>query len=148
MFSRERRPAHRDHHAEAREPRRGRPASATPGNTRPRWPDLALALVLILGAALVAGVYVLLPEKDDGPDYPAAWNPRVQKYVDIVEDERGLEFKHPIHVDFLSVKDFRRKVTVDGEDLTDKDREEIKQYDPDCCEPRGSSKASSTSSTP
>ena len=105
--------------------------SDVPGNgaptSGPRWPYLALAMVLILGAVLVAVVYVLLPDEDD-PDYPAAWDPRVQPYVDVVEDERGLEFKHPIHVDFLSVKDFRKKVTTDDADLTDKDREEIRQY--------------------
>ena len=45
----------------------------------------------------------------------------------MVEEERDLEFKHPIHVDFLSVKAFKKQVTADEDDLTDKDRKEIEQ---------------------
>ena len=61
------------------------------------------------------------------PTHPNAWDSRVKEYVDVVEDQRDLEFKHPIYVDFLSVKAFKKQVTSDEDDLTDKDREEIKQ---------------------
>ncbi len=83
---------------------------------------MLLALVLLLAASVAAGVLWL---RDDSAGYPDAWDGRVQKYVDFVEQERDLEFKHPIHVDFLPVKDFKKQVTTDKEDLSEKDREEI-----------------------
>lgn len=85
---------------------------------------MLLAVVVLVAASVVAGALWL---RDDGRDYPDAWDGRVQKYVDFVEQERDLEFKHPIHVDFLPVKDFRKQVTTDKEDLSEKDREEIEQ---------------------
>ena len=42
-------------------------------------------------------------------------------------DERGLRFEHPIHVDFLSVKEFQKQVSSDEEDLSGEDRAEIEQ---------------------
>ena len=51
----------------------------------------------------------------------------MQPYADVVERERGLEFKHPVYVDFLSDKAFNEQVVADKEDLTDEDRVEIEQ---------------------
>ena len=51
----------------------------------------------------------------------------MQEYVDIVEQERDLEFQHPVYVDFLGAKAFKEKVTADDEELTDEDRESIEQ---------------------
>jgi len=76
-------------------------------------------------AAAVGGALWL--RGTSGPDYPDAWDSRVKEYVEEVEVERELEFKHPIHVDFLSVKEFKKQVTADEDDLTDKDRKEIEQ---------------------
>ena len=33
--------------------------------------------------------------------YPAAWDPRVVDLVSFVEKQRGLNFEHPVFVDFL-----------------------------------------------
>ena len=101
------------------------PSAAEPNRRRRRWPFLLLAVAL-LAAAGVAGV---LWVRDDGGagDYPDAWDPRVEEYVEVVEDERDLEFDHPVHVDFLTEEEFEKRVTAYEEDLTDEDREEIEQ---------------------
>jgi hypothetical protein len=90
---------------------------------RRRWPYVLLAVAVIAAAAGVG--MVVFREKD--PGYPSAWDSRVQEYVDIVEKERDLEFKHPVHVDFLSEAAFKKRVTADEDELTDTDREEIEQ---------------------
>ena len=106
----------------------GDPAPTTTGPTRRRrrWPFLLLAAV-VLAAAAVAGGLWLRDDGDEGSDHPDAWDPRVEEYVEVVEDERDLEFKHPVHVDFLTEEEFKKRVTADEEDLTDEDREDIEQ---------------------
>ncbi len=44
-----------------------------------------------------------------------------------VEKIRGLEFEHPVPVQFLAAKAFRKTVTSDKKDLTQKDKREIEQ---------------------
>lgn len=44
--------------------------------------------------------------KNSPARYPAAWDERVVEFVDFVEDERGMKFQHPIHVEFFSEADF------------------------------------------
>ena len=89
-----------------------------------RWPFLVLVLGCFVAAAVGGALWL---RGDDGPDHPNAWGSRVQEYADVVEDQRDLEFKHPIYVDFLSVKAFKKQVTSDEDELSDKDREDIKQ---------------------
>jgi len=79
--------------------------SGRPGQRR-AWPALLGLLVLAAGAA------VLVQLKPDGADaYPKHWDRRVVAAVHFVEHDRGLAFKHPIKVEFLSVAAFTRRVT-------------------------------------
>ncbi len=64
---------------------------------------------------------------DDGPSHPDEWAAEILPFVEIVEDERGLDFLHPVHVDFLAEGEFRSEVTSDESELTDEDREEIER---------------------
>lgn len=98
-----------------------------PPARRRRWPFFLLALVVLAAGSLAAVVWLREEARAKAPDHPNAWDPRVLEYVEVVEDERDLDFKHPVHVDFLSVKDFTKEVTEDEEDLSDEDREEIRQ---------------------
>ncbi|RHW27931.1 hypothetical protein D0Z08_06505 [Nocardioides immobilis] len=82
-----------------------------------------LALVLVVGAAVAGGYWWL----NRGPDYPDEWDSRVDDLVEFVEDERGLEFEHPVYIDFLSEEAFEKEVTSEESDLTDEDKEEIEQ---------------------
>lgn len=84
---------------------------------------LALVLVLVVGAAVaVAGDYWWL---NRGPDHPDEWDSRVDDLVEFVEDERGLEFEHPVYIDFLSEEDFEKEVTSEEPDLTDEEKEAL-----------------------
>ena len=91
------------------------------------WPFVVLSLVLVAAAAAVGAWAVARDEGPQGPPHPAAWDKRVQTYVDFVEKKRDLEFEHPVYVDFLSDAEFKKQVTADADDLTDEDRKEIDQ---------------------
>ena len=58
---------------------------------------------------------------------PKHWDPRVKKIAAFVERDRGLEFEHPIRVDFLTDEAFRRKVRTDEDDVTAADRKDAAQ---------------------
>jgi hypothetical protein len=45
---------------------------------------------------------------------PSTWDPRVLDIVNFVEQRRGLRFKHPVPMDFLSDAAFDKKVTSSG----------------------------------
>lgn len=102
----------------------GQLAPATAPRRSARKPiALAAAGVLLVGAAVAFGAWWL----QRGPDFPDEWDPEVTEFVDFVEKERGLEFDHPVHVDFLSDAAFEKEVTSEDSELTDEDREEIEQ---------------------
>jgi hypothetical protein len=90
---------------------------------RPR-PGWATAVICILaGVVAVAGMVAVgfvLPEP-----YPSHWDARVAGLAAYVEQERGLDFKHPVPVDFLDEDEFVATVTTDEADLTDADRGDI-----------------------
>lgn len=95
-----------------------------PPPTRHSWPFVLLGLALLATAATVYVVVI----RDQGPAHPDSWDTRVQEYVDIVEDERDLDFEHPVYVDFLTEEKFAAQVTADEKDLTAEDRKEIEQF--------------------
>lgn len=101
------------------------PAGATtpPRRRRRRLVAAGTSVILFAGAAVAAGVWWVNRESK----FPDQWDPRVTDFVEFVEDERGLEFEHPVHIDFLTEKEFAKEVTSDEDELTDEDREEIEQ---------------------
>jgi hypothetical protein len=66
----------------------------------------ALAAILIIGAAVS-----FVASRHDGPHYPKTWDARILPIVHFDEQERGLTFKHPVEVDFMSPKAFEKTVT-------------------------------------
>jgi len=99
-----------------------------PKSEIPLWTILTACAVALVGAVIVTFVVLgELDKKDDEKQYPSAWDPRVAKYVTIVEKERGLTFLHPVEVRFLKKAEFTKEVTADEKDLDKKDREEIEQ---------------------
>ena len=83
---------------------------------------LAVAVVPVLLAA--GGVVYALTR---GPSFPKQWDARVLPYVKVVEKERGLKFKHPIEVQLLSEKAFRKVLLGDDEGPSAEERKEIDQ---------------------
>jgi len=62
---------------------------------------------------------------------PTKWDPRILKFVRIVEKSRGLTFKHPIPVEFLGDAAFEKTVVTDEAHLATKDRARNRQHSGD-----------------
>jgi hypothetical protein len=91
---------------------------------RPRLVDRAPTWVLVASAvvvlALIAGAVFVITHRGD--KYPSHWDPRVEGLTKWVEHERGLDFEHPVKVNFLSPKEYTARSTSDmGTDQTPKD---------------------------
>jgi hypothetical protein len=83
-------------------------------------------LLLTVGVlASTASVIVISARPDSGPRHPDAWDPRVQPYVDFVENQRGLVFEQPVYVDFLDTQEFGREFTSRSAEPSRADAREI-----------------------
>lgn len=67
-------------------------------------------------------------DKPKAPSYPKAWDSRVEPYVELAEELRDLEFKHPVHVEFQEPKEFAKALEADKAELDDEDLEELEQF--------------------
>ncbi|BBH17099.1 hypothetical protein Back2_13860 [Nocardioides baekrokdamisoli] len=75
-----------------------------------------IGLVLVIGIlAGIGATWIRGTDSEHGPTYPSTWDPRVASLVAYVEEHRGLKFKHPVYVEFLSDKEFNAEVTVKDE---------------------------------
>lgn len=83
---------------------------------------------MVAGLGVVT-VYRHFNPADDGPPHPDAWDKRVAPYAKQVEKLRGLRFKEPVYVDFLSAKEFKAKVEVDDDELDEDERAELEEYE-------------------
>jgi len=78
---------------------------------------ISLAVVVALGI-----VWAPAASGAKNPKHPKEWDERVLPFVDFVEDQRELEFDHPVRVRFLSDKRLERELRSD-EELTTEERE-------------------------
>ena len=78
-----------------------------------------MALVCI-GAAVAA--FTL---RHQGPSYPGEWDSRILPIVHFDEQQRGMVFKHPVQVLFLSPKTFDKLVTTSSGSLSKKDKQDL-----------------------
>lgn len=76
---------------------------------------------------LIAVAAVVVAEDSDDP--PSAWDRRVAQFIPFVESHRGLKFKHPVPVVFMSEDEFRKEISGENNDLTDDEREDIESYE-------------------
>ena len=70
---------------------------------------------MLLGLAVAAAGGFWLYEHD-WTSYPSSWDARVAPIAARVEVLRGLKFKHPVRVTYLSVPSFEKKVTTQPAD--------------------------------
>jgi hypothetical protein len=70
---------------------------------------------------LLAAAAIVL-NRGGGIDHPEEWDRRVVDLVAFVERERGIEFDHPVEIEFLSEREYSERVRVDETALTDQDR--------------------------
>jgi hypothetical protein len=89
-----------------------------PPSRRGRTVAAIVALLLLVGG----GAAFLLTRGDDFPD---EWDPRVAELAEFVEDERDLDFDHPIEVEFIEVEAFEKLLQADEAALTDEDKQDI-----------------------
>lgn len=82
-----------------------------------------IVLALVVGIGVVGGVTTHVFDKDKGPAYPKTWDPRIAPLAAIASKERGLNFKHPVYVDFLADKEFEKEVSADESDLSEEQKQ-------------------------
>ncbi|MGQ0823878.1 MAG: hypothetical protein ACT4OX_02415 [Actinomycetota bacterium] len=82
---------------------------------------------MLIGAA--AGVGAWFVARDEGPSYPDGWDERVRDLVTFVEDERGLEFEHPVAIEFLDEETWAREMSTSSADLSDDERREAEHFE-------------------
>lgn len=105
---------------------RSNPFPGLPGGPRlvDRAPAWVLALSALVVLAMVAGgAYVVI---EGGPSFPKHWDPRVQAIADWVQTDRGLTYKHPIKVEFLTPAEYT-KASVGDPDGSGSDSKESAQ---------------------
>jgi hypothetical protein len=62
---------------------------------------------------------------DGGPPHPKRWDPRVADLVSFVERARGLTYRHPVTVEFLSPAAYTKATAKDTSDLDAQDRADL-----------------------
>ncbi|MEX0949317.1 MAG: hypothetical protein WD296_11005 [Acidimicrobiia bacterium] len=82
---------------------------------------VVVALVVALGSLWAPTAYA-----KGQPKAPKEWDERVLPFVDFVEEQRGLDFDHPVKVRFLSDKQLEKELRSDQK-LTKNERELDKQ---------------------
>ena len=73
-------------------------------------------------AAVVTASFVIRSDP-----YPDEWDPRAVDLVAFVERERGLEFDHPVHIDFLTPAEYSEATRTDDGALTDEERRSFEE---------------------
>jgi hypothetical protein len=73
-----------------------------------------VATMVVVMAIAAGGVFAYQHFKVDPPPHPSEWDPRLLSLVTFVETERGLNFEHPIFVDFLPVVEYELATAPQG----------------------------------
>jgi len=81
------------------------------------------AVVLVVASFGVATT----PPAASKASTPEQWDPRVEKYVEFVEQHRKLEFEHPVRVEFLDDEAFVKAHQGDDPEITKADRREAER---------------------
>lgn len=85
--------------------------------------------VAVAGTLAVAAFSIVTHTFDEsGPPHPDRWDPRVERLVSFVEDERGHRFKHPVFVDFLTPEEYTDETTSDADDVDEDERAELDRF--------------------
>jgi hypothetical protein len=86
---------------------------------------LTVGVSLLVVALFATGAYALTRPKHHGPAHPDQWDPRVLDIVHFDEKHRGLTFKHPVFVDFLSPDEYAKRARSDPNELTSQDKQSL-----------------------
>lgn len=91
--------------------------------------SIAVVAAGVLLASVVAAVVQHgdddLALGDNSDAAPDEWDPRVEDLVEFVEEERGLEFDHPVQIDFLTEEEFADELRYEAGDIDEELLEEL-----------------------
>ncbi len=104
------------------------PSPPAPKKKIPLW-VIGVAVAVMLALAGVVLFVLLHDTKSQKQTFPRVWDSRIAPYAKIAEQKRGLLFKHPVEVRFLSPAKFEKSVTTDETELDKDDREDIRQFE-------------------
>ena len=93
-----------------------------PKGSAGKW--IAVLASLVVVALIVGGAFVFFT--GDSSPYPKEWDAEVQPIATRVVQLRGLQFEHPVKVEYVSAADFEKEVTATPEDLEEQ-KDEIEQ---------------------
>jgi hypothetical protein len=87
------------------------------------------ALGTVIAGLLAVGIVAAVTKTGDrGPAHPDEWDPRVIELVTYLEGARGLDFDHPVYVDFLTPAEYTEAATSDAGGLGAENRTELDRY--------------------
>src|SRR6186997_1812466 len=107
-------------------PQQPPPTQSAPASEIPLW-VVFVAIGVMISLAVTAGL-MLVGNDPASPTYPKHWDARVAPYAKVAEKKRGLPFKHPVSVRFLTAAEFEKTVTADKEKLNADDRTELRHF--------------------
>jgi hypothetical protein len=87
------------------------------------WRPLVAVAIVIVVIAVFAGAYVVTRR---GPSFPSHWDAKVDAIAAKVEMLRGLSFKHPVKVNYLSSSAFEKRLSPSSK-TTKQERSQIEQ---------------------
>jgi hypothetical protein len=90
---------------------------------------LVVATVAGVAVALIAAAVAVVAVRHSGPSYPSQWDSRILPIVHFDEKERGMLFKHPVQVLFMTPKAFNKTVASSPDEETDSDRQDAKNQE-------------------
>jgi hypothetical protein len=74
---------------------------------------------------VIATAAVVLAVRDPGGRYPEAWDSRVLDIVRFDERNRGLDFKHPVEVDFLTSEQYSERTRTEVDVLSEEQKQAL-----------------------
>jgi hypothetical protein len=85
-------------------------------------PFTILSVVVIVALAVGAVGFIATRNRHHGPPHPTEWDARVLPLVQFDEAHRGLKFKQPVFVDFLTADEYSKRTRDSTAALTDAEK--------------------------
>src|SRR5690606_11056060 len=74
---------------------------------------VVVAAVVVTLGLIAAGAW-FVSTRDSDPEFPSEWDPKVAELAAWVAKDRGLDFKHPVEVLFLSAEEYTEASSSGG----------------------------------
>jgi hypothetical protein len=101
------------------------PPPPPPGRRSPHVARIAVAVSILLVGLLA--VVVVAKARNGGPGHPDKWDDRVLDLVKFDEKHRGLTYKHPVYIDFLTAEEYSKQTRTESTGLSDDAKAQLDQ---------------------